>query len=217
MRDPVSDASSRDPLVAEIRKLRGERAPYAELLAARARGRGQRAALKGYYGGYQTSDGQFIVLGALTPATRNAARRVMGITDDRSDSPGFDAADPANIAEGEARWERIRQLMLTRPLADWVRDFEAEGVPCAPVNVPEEMSEDPQVVALNMMTTIENPISGVQQIVGPVAGFSETPPQVQGPAPLLGADTLAVLRDHGLGEPEIDALTARNVVGVGNR
>lgn len=216
MREPVSDAASRDPMVEEIRKLRADRAPYADLIEARSRGRGQRAALKGYYGGYQTSDGQFIVLGALTPATRNAARRVMGITDDRSDMPDFDAMDPKNIAAGEARWERIRQLMLTRPLDEWVKDFEAAGVPCSPVNFPEEMSEDPQVVALGMMTELVHPLSGPQRVVGPVAVMSETPVRIQGPAPMVGGDTATLLREHGLSDEEVRALVAQQVIGVGN-
>ncbi len=216
MREPVSDAAGRDPMVEEIRRLRASRAPYPELLEARSRGRGQRAALKGYYGGYQTGDGQFIVLGALTPATRNAARRVMGITDDRSDLPDFDAMDPANIAAGEARWERICALMLTRSLDEWVKDFEAAGVPCSPVNFPEEMSEDPQVVALGMMTELVHPLSGPQKVVGPVALMSETPVRIQGPAPMVGGDTVDVLREHGLSDDEIRALVTQQVVGVGN-
>ncbi|RJQ11784.1 MAG: CoA transferase [Dehalococcoidia bacterium] len=214
MREPVSDAASRDPMVEEIRRLRANRAPYTDIIEARSRGRGQRAALKGYYGGYQTGDGQFIVLGALTPATRNAARRVMGITDDLSDTPDFDAMDPKNIAAGEARWERIRELMLTRTLDEWVQDFEAAGVPCSPVNIPEEMSEDPQVVALGMMTELVHPLTGPQQVVGPVAVMSETPVQIQGPAPVVGGDTVAVLREHGLTDQEIGALVAQKAIGV---
>ncbi len=216
MREPVSDGSSRDPMVEEFRRLRAARAPYAAIIEARSRGRGQRAALKGYYGAYQTADGRFIVLGALTPATRNAARRVMGITDDKSDTPDFDTTDPANIAAGEARWERIRQLMLTRPLDEWVEDFEAAGVPCSPVNIPEEMSEDPQVVALGMMTELVHPLSGSQKVVGPIAVMSETPVRIQGPAPLVGGDTAAVLLEHGLTQAEINALVAQKVIGAGD-
>ncbi|MSQ30176.1 MAG: CoA transferase [Dehalococcoidia bacterium] len=216
MREPVSDAASRDPMVAELRKLRSDRAPYTALIEARSRGRGQRAALKGYYGSYQTADGQFIVLGALTPATRNAARKVMGIADDHSDMPEFDAMDPANIAAGEARWQRIRELMLTRNIDEWVQEFEAAGVPCAPVNIPEEMSEDPQVVALDMMTDLVHPISGPQRVVGPVAIMSETPVRIQGPAPMLGGDTAAVLREHGFSDADIQALVAQKVVSVGS-
>ena len=216
MREPVSDAASRDPMVAEFRQLRADRAPYADIIAARAKGRGQRVALKGYYGGYQTGDGQFIVLGALTPATRNAARRVMGITDDRSDTPDFEPMLPENIAAGEARWEHIRELMLTRPLDEWVQDFEAAGVPCSPVNIPEEMSEDPQVVALGMMTDLIHPFTGPQRLVGPVAVMSETPVRIQGPAPFVGADTGAVLREHGFTEEDIAALLAQHAIGVGN-
>lgn len=214
MREPVSDASSRDPMVDEIRAVRARRGSYEELLDVRARGRGQRAALRGYYGSYPTSDGRFIVLGALTPAGRNAARKVMGITDDMSDTPGFDANDPANIAAGEARWERIKALIATRPLDEWIAEFEAAGVPCSPVNVPEEMSEDPQVVALGIMEEVVHPMTGPQRVVGPVATMSETPTYIHGAAPIAGGNTVDVLMEHGYTQQQIDALVAAQAVSV---
>jgi hypothetical protein len=50
-----------------------------------------------YYRGYQAQDGA-IALGALTPQTRDPARKVLGILGgELSDSPQFDAAHPACI------------------------------------------------------------------------------------------------------------------------
>ena len=46
--------------------------------------------------------------------------------------------------------------------------------------------------------------------------MSETPLSIQGPAPLIGADTVTVLREHGLTEEDIGALVALKVVGVGS-
>ena len=78
------------------------------------------------------------------------------------------------------------------------------------------MSEDPQVVALDMMTDLVHPISGPQRVVGPVAIMSETPVRIQGPAPMVGGDTAAVLREHGFSDADIQALVAQKVVSVGN-
>jgi crotonobetainyl-CoA:carnitine CoA-transferase CaiB-like acyl-CoA transferase len=216
MREPVHDSVSRDAMVEELRAIRARKGSYPELLEARTRGRMLRAAFRGYYGGYQTQDGAFLVLGALTPATRNAARRVLGITDDPSDESGFDANDPANIPAAEQRRQRIRQIMLTRTTDEWVNDFEAAGVPCAPVNVPEEMSEDPQVVGLGIMQDLVHPVTGPQRVVGPVATMSATPLSVRGPAPVLGADSIEVLREHGFSPDEIDALLGKGILAIPN-
>ena len=213
MRDPVHDTVIRDRVVEEVRAVRARRGTYVEMLEARTRGRGVGLAFRGYYGGYQTQDGAFLILGALTPGTRKAARTVLGVTGDPSEAPDFDASDPASIAAGERVREQIEATMRSRPIAEWVDAFERAGVPCAPVNVPEEMSEDPQVVALGLMRHIDHPVLGPQEVVGPIASMSETPLDVRGPAPILGAHSVEVLTEHGLQRAEIDALLARGVIG----
>jgi crotonobetainyl-CoA:carnitine CoA-transferase CaiB-like acyl-CoA transferase len=214
MREPVHDATTRDVMVEELRTLRARGASYRELLEARGRSRQRAASFRTYYTGYQAGDGQFLVLGALTPATRNAARRVLGITDDDSDEPGYDANDPANRAAAEARRERVAAIVRSRPIDEWIADFEAAGVPCGPVNVPEEMSDDPQVVALGLMRHLVHPVTGPQQVAGPVAHLSETPLEIARAAPVLGEHSIEVLREHGYAPDEIGELLSRGVLGV---
>lgn len=216
MREPVHDAILRDPAIEEINRVRAHRGPYTEILDVRSGNLRRRAAFRIYYAGYQTGDGGTIVLGALTPATRNASRKVLGIDDDPSDLPDFDMDDPASQAKVTEIRERVRALMLSRPLDEWVEAFTAGGVPNSPVNVPEEMSDDPQVTALNMMTDLVHPVTGPQQVIGPVATLSGTPSRVQGPAPVLGADTVSVLMEWGgLSANEVEALKSQTLVPAG--
>src|SRR5690606_33041039 len=143
--EPVHDAVLRDPMLAEIDAIRARGGEYREILAARAGNARRRAAFRIYYAAYQTADGGTIVLGALTPATREKARAVLGITDDPSEAPDFDVEVPENAAVVEKLRNRVRDKIRTRPLQEWVEAFTAGGVPNSPVNVPEEMSDDPQV------------------------------------------------------------------------
>ena len=213
MREPVHDAVTRDGMMDEISTLRDNRASYPEILAARAKGRGMRAHFRSYYGGYQTEDGRFLVLGALTPATRQSARTVLGITDDHSDSPDFDANDPASMVAAQNLRNRVAEIILTKSIDVWISELEEAGVPCAPVNIPEEMSEDPQVVALNIMQDLTHPVTGPQKVVGPVATMSETPTVVQGHAPVLGADSAEVLIEHGIAPELVGKLIDSGVIG----
>ena len=211
MREPLADSTIRDPMMEEIEALRAAGASYRELLTARNRMRATRWAFRTYYGGFETRDG-VVVLGALTPATRHTARRVLGISDDPSDDPGFDARDPANVARARKLFERVRTQMRERTVAEWVETFDAAGVPVSPVHFPEDLADDPQVAAAGLMTELEHPLTGPQRVVGPIVELDETPAAVRGPAPVLGADTEQVLADAGIDATEIAAYRAAGAI-----
>ena len=202
MREPLTDSAISDPLMAEIEELRAAGASYRELLATRHKMRARRWAFRIYYGGFEARDG-VVVLGALTPATRNAARAVLGIEDDHSDEPGFDSGDPDNVAHATVLHERVRALMGERTVEEWVGAFDAAGVPVSPVHFPEELADDPQVEAAGLMADLDHPLTGPQRVVGPIVELSETPTAIRGPAPVLGADTEEVLREAGCSDAEI--------------
>jgi formyl-CoA transferase len=212
MREPVSDATLRDPRVADLRQARERGAGFDEMLSIRdPRGR-LASPFSLYYRVYKARDGA-VALGALTPQNRHAIRRVLGIeTEERSDSPDFDAGDPANLATTQAWRERIEAQFATKDVDEWMALFEAAGVPVARVNFPEEMSDDPQANADGMFLTLEHTVTGPQKVVGPIVTMSATPTGSLLPAPSLGEHTEALLRELGLGDDEIQRLCAGGVV-----
>ena len=211
MRHPPTDAVTRDPMMEEIRELRARGASYAEILEVRERWRSRRAAQRMYYRGYQAKDGA-IVLGALTTATRAAARRVLGVEDEPTADPEFDVLDPENAAR-VAEWKvRVRELIRSRTVAEWLRDFEAGGVPAAPVQLPEELSDDPQVVVLDMGVELDHAVTGPQRVVGPALRTRHSTTAARAPSPPLGAHTDEVLAEAGLTDEEIAALRERAVI-----
>ncbi len=211
MRDPVHDAVLRDPMMASVDEARARNVGYAELLDVyRGRRGAPRSAFFAFYRSYQAKDG-VVVLGALTPAGRVAARKVLGITDDQSDQPGFDARDPANVESADRLISTVEELLRTRTVAQWVRDFGDAGVPVSPLNLPEDMADDPQVQAMGMMAEIEH-ATGTQRVPGPVVRMSATPTAVQGASPALGADTDLVLRYAGFSDEELAALHDDGVI-----
>ncbi|MDP6606099.1 MAG: CoA transferase [Dehalococcoidia bacterium] len=205
MRDPVSDAVMRDPMMAAIDEARARNVSYTELLDVYRGRRGvPRSAFFAFYRAYETKDG-IVVLGALTPAGRVAARKVLDLGEDGSDLPDFDARDPANIEAADCLITSVEELMRTRTVTEWVKDFGEAGVPVAPLNLPEDMADDPQVLAMGMMTEIEH-TTGKQRVPGPVVRMSVTPTAVQGASPALGVDTELVLRYAGFSDEELSAL-----------
>jgi crotonobetainyl-CoA:carnitine CoA-transferase CaiB-like acyl-CoA transferase len=205
---PVFDAIVVDPMLERVRAARARGASYAEQLDAKGDifkmlGR----AFRLYYGGYNVRDGA-VILGALTPANRDQMRRAMGIEDDPTRDPDFNALDPANEPLVERMFERIREVMLTRTMDEWVEAFDREGAPVSRVNLPEELADDPQVQAMGYMLDIEHPLTGPERMPGAVIQMSATPTGTSLSSPPLGAHTDEVLREHGFTDAEVAALRA---------
>jgi len=206
MRQDVTDVLLRDPMLEGVRKLRAAGGTYQDVLDAR---RAYRWAGAGpprlYYTGYNCADGS-IVLGCLTQATRAGARKVLGMTHDESDDEGFDPRLPENV-EKVSRWkEDVAAKFREKPVAYWLEVFGREGVPIAPVQLPEELSDDPQVAALGAMVDFDHPVTGPQRVVGPITRMSETPTRAYRPAPALGEHSDEVLAMGGFSPEEIAAL-----------
>ncbi len=211
MQEPVSDAATRAGMLAEIDEVRARGGSFAEQMAIRESHRITEAGPpRLYYSAYQAKDG-CIALGCLTPPTRAAVRTVLGVQDD-SDSPDFDSTDPEN-ARRFAGWKaQITKTMRSRTVSEWMEQFEANGVPAAPVHFPEDLPDDPQVEAMGLMWDLEHPVTGPQRVPGPIVRMSGTPTAARRSAPAYAADSDEVLREHGFSDEEIDSLRSDHVI-----
>ena len=92
--------------------------------------------------------------------------------------------------------------------------LDAAGAPASPVNWLEDMADDPQVAALNLMPSIEHPLTGTERHVGPLIEMSKTETGTTRSAPPLDADTDDILREHGFADEQIAQLRASGAIGV---
>jgi crotonobetainyl-CoA:carnitine CoA-transferase CaiB-like acyl-CoA transferase len=128
------------------------------------------------------------------------------------------AADPRFITNGErmknlaALTPIIAELLRKRPSADWIRDFEAAGVPVGPVNKIGDMLDDPQVAARDMVVEVDHPRAGRVKAIGHPIKFSGTPGEASRAAPLLGEHSREILGQLGYTPADIEALQSSGAV-----
>lgn len=210
---PVSDSILIEPLRQMMSEMREAGASYAEMIEARRSRPNQGKAFRLYYSGYPVQDGA-IILGALTPQNRDQIRAALEITDDPIDSPDFNAIGPDADRVAERVEEQIRSILAGGTVAEWMARLDAAGAPASPVNWLEDMADDPQVVALDLMPSIEHPLTGTERHVGPLIEMSKTETGTTRSAPPLDADTDDILREHGFADEQIAQLRASGTIGV---
>ncbi|KEO52611.1 CaiB/BaiF CoA transferase family protein [Thioclava pacifica] len=119
------------------------------------------------------------------------------------------------------RRDELRALLNEKLSADtqdgWIVRLNAAGVPCGRVQDLREVFDDPQIRAQEMAIDVEHPGHGTVRMLGFPVKLDQTACEVRLPAPELGAHTQDVLRDAGLSEAEIEALSAAGVLGAQNR
>ncbi len=118
-----------------------------------------------------------------------------------------------NHADFKARVERT---LASAPVAEWVGRLEKAGLAAGPVYEFDEVFEDPQVRALELVATVDQPGAGPVRMMSFPGRASGTPPRIERPAPLLGQHTAEVLGELGIAKDEIDRLAAAGVIQVGD-
>ena len=158
---------------------------------------------------YLTQDG-YITAGAISDKEWQGMCRALDrprwIDDER-----FRTAN-ARVVHGKLRREMTAEVLLTRTSAEWLERLDHEEVPSAPVLGRHEVIDHPQIQANEMIVEDVHPVAGPIRQARPAARFDRTPARIRGPAPELGADTMALLGELGCSATKIDELVASGAV-----
>ncbi|WPZ35134.1 CoA transferase [Thalassobaculum sp. OXR-137] len=107
-----------------------------------------------------------------------------------------------------------QSVLATESSAYWLERLEAHDVPCAPVLTRSAMIDHPQIRATGIVVELDHPQAGRVRQARPAATFSVSAPDLSHGAPVLGADTDAMLASAGFTDAEIATLRAEGVAGT---
>ena len=88
-----------------------------------------------------------------------------------------------------------------------------DGIPCGAVKSIDEVCNDPQVLAREMVVELQHPKSGSIKVTGVPIKLSDTPGKVETPPPTLGQHTDEVLKEFlGYSKSEMVAFREEGVI-----
>jgi crotonobetainyl-CoA:carnitine CoA-transferase CaiB-like acyl-CoA transferase len=161
---------------------------------------------------YRTADGWIVVLPYSAAHWRKALAEIGrdGLLGDREfeDRTALSRRMPELYAV-------LAEALTARPTADWLAAFERLDIPCAPVNRPEALVDDPHLAAIGHFAPRYRepaPITRSLNLALRLVGEERLPDR---PPPALSADAGAVLAEAGFGPDEVRRLLASP--GIGRR
>jgi crotonobetainyl-CoA:carnitine CoA-transferase CaiB-like acyl-CoA transferase len=150
-----------------------------------------------YYRCYEAADG-FIAVACLNLTQRQAFIGLFGLEDPTIEAPDLVPEDAELIERKRSLTDEIASRIAAESVAAWLARFGAAGVPCGPVLARETVHADPQVRANGFLADVDQPGLGAVTMLGRLFRIGDGAQDAVGPAPVLGADTEAVLAELGM-------------------
>jgi crotonobetainyl-CoA:carnitine CoA-transferase CaiB-like acyl-CoA transferase len=159
------------------------------------------------YETFAASDGDFV----LAVGNDDQWRRFCAVAELPED-PRFATNRQRVTAYDELR-PFVADRLRTRPRQHWIERLNTAGVACGSVRNLQELFDDRQLEAREMIARVEHATIGQLRTLGVNVKLSETPGGVRTAPPTLGQHTAAVLQnDVGLRADEIEALRRERVI-----
>jgi len=161
------------------------------------------------YQAMRCADGH-ITIGAATDRLFGRLCQLLGHPE-WVDDPAY-ASNADRVKNRKTLAERIETITMRHAATHWLGLFEANGIPCGPINSYADVMADPHIAARDMVIETDHPTLGRIRTLGTPLKLSQTPLTPGRPAPLLGQHTDAVLAEAGLDRASIARLRETGAV-----
>lgn len=167
------------------------------------------------YGTFETSDGPI----NLAPATQDMWVRLCSVLnlDELVADPRF-VRNADRMKNRHALKDILEGALKQHPRMHWTPIMIEQGIPAGPINTLEDVFRDEQVLACNLVQTVEHARLGqLRQVALPVHMSNHDSNSVVSSPPVFGRDTLRVATDMGMNSDQIEQLIADGVLYQADR
>ncbi|QCB52062.1 CoA transferase [Rhodococcus sp. PAMC28707] len=159
---------------------------------------------------YKTSDGFWLAISTSANSIAERVLRLVGhaeVIDEPWFATGRERAAHADLLDGY-----VGGWIGDRTRDEVVAEFEKAGAAVAPVYKPSELLDDPQVNAIEMVTTVEDEDLGPVRMQNVMWRMGDSPGSIRHTGRAHGADTDEVLAELGCSVDSIEELHRSGVV-----
>ncbi|MEV6138311.1 CoA transferase [Nocardia sp. NPDC051990] len=159
---------------------------------------------------YRTKDDHWVAISTSAQAIAERVMRIVGhpeVLDEEWFATGRERAQHADLLD-----EYVGGWIAERTRDEVSAVFEEAGAAVAPVYRPSDLLTDPQVVATDMITTVEDDELGPMRMHNVMWRMGQTPGSIRHTGRPAGADTNRILTNLGLSTDDIDNLRLRGVI-----
>ena len=163
------------------------------------------------YGGYLTSDGEILMIGAVTPKQCEKMWLVLGRKDLAAEMVELRIPDIVNRAKQDE--EIISKVLATKTANEWEKLFNKADLPAARVRTLTEALESEQIRSRSVIGSFPSKTANQDNLKPTLAGFvcSEDGPSISTSPPEYGEHTRLILADIGYSPEEIDTFSKQGI------
>jgi crotonobetainyl-CoA:carnitine CoA-transferase CaiB-like acyl-CoA transferase len=161
------------------------------------------------YGVFSGRDGYLVIAAQVDDAWKRLALLIGDdelATDARFTTPAGRAANYVEASRIVEAWTK------SRTVKECLSALDAAEVPCSAVQTIDQVLDDPQIRARDMIIEQDHPVLGKVTLPNLPFRFSDCDTTPKMPAPLLGQHNRAIAASLGYSDADIDAMTADGVL-----
>ena len=110
--------------------------------------------------------------------------------------------------------EELNKVFSDNTATHWIEKIEESGVPCSIIRKISSMVNHPQVESTRMLEKVEHSLINDMKLTRLPIRLSESPAKITKAPPLLGEDTITILKESGLSDEAIEKLIEKGVVQI---
>lgn len=164
------------------------------------------------YDVFDARDDEKVFVGVVSDGQWTAFCKAFDLADWAADASL--AGNNDRVARREEILPRLRALFANYSKQDLMDKLEKIGLPFAPIQRPEDLLEDPHLLASGGLLDMELPEGGAVSLPALPITLDDHRPGLMLDPPRIGAHSVEILKSLGHGQDKIDSLINRGLVEV---